>query len=171
MIDGHVSTKDRPGDYDAIETAKPDEPIFTVQGGDPIGASTVCYWADQARKLAGKTDDPKEKERLLHKAKMAEQVAWAMDDYRNGVEEVPAESLTAISDAANINSADRLKERQALIQGVSVLHNALATINDLADVINGLDVHPEVVERLRHDVESLRLSAEAIEPRRGSERS
>jgi len=171
MIDSHISTKDHPGDYDAIETAKPDEPIFTVQGGDPIGSMTVIYWAGQARKLALKSKDPKEKDRLLHKATMAEKVAWAMDDYREGNEALPGVEQQGVALASDEKTVERVRVRQALIQGVSVIHNALATVNDLADVINRMGEHPEVVERLRRDVESLRLSADAIEPRRGNERS
>lgn len=171
MTDGHVSTKDHPGDYDALETAKPDEPIFTLQGGDPLGEPTVLYWADQARKLARQSDSPQERHRLLEKAKMAEKVAWAMKDYREGTADLPATEPIGVAEAQTESTVERVRQRQALIAGVSVLHNALATVNDLAETIEKMDVHPEVVQRLRHDVESLRLSADTIEPRRGNERS
>ena len=87
MNDTVISTGSQVGDYDAAASAKDDEPIFTLQGGDPLAPGLVLLWAHHARKLARRlpflTD--KARERLLKKATSAEEVAWAMRDYlRNG---------------------------------------------------------------------------------------
>lgn len=95
-----VSTKDQVGDYDAVETAKPGEPIFTLQGGDPIGPATVLFWADEARKLARRSEDEKVADKLLRKAYAAEQVAWAMQDYQRGGSEDEAAPRESISGGA-----------------------------------------------------------------------
>lgn len=87
MSETIVSTKEQVGTYDAIETAKPGEPLFPLQGGDPLGPVCVMFWAWKARKLARTLDpdaDAKEIARLLRKASAAEEVAWAMKDYQQG---------------------------------------------------------------------------------------
>lgn len=87
MSETIVSTKDQVGTYDAIETLKPGEPVFPLQGGDPLGPICVMFWAWKARKLARTLDpdkDAKEIDRLLRKASAAEDVAWAMKDYQSG---------------------------------------------------------------------------------------
>jgi hypothetical protein len=38
---------------DAYATAKPDEPTFTLQGGDPLAGPLVRTWAFLARRRAG----------------------------------------------------------------------------------------------------------------------
>ena len=86
---------------DAYATAKPDEPTFTLQGGDPLAAPLVRIWAQAARVRAGalKSDtinytlsldgigesiehDEKERDNLLVRATAAEEVSWSMDEYR-----------------------------------------------------------------------------------------
>jgi hypothetical protein len=90
---------------DAYATAKPDEPVFTLQGGDPLAAPLVRLWAQLARLRTGLgkglwppsfTDaenavlnhdvshDEKESANLLLRATAAEEVSWAMDAYVNG---------------------------------------------------------------------------------------
>ncbi len=72
-----ISTKETVGDYDAIETAKPGEPIFTLQGGDPFSPDTILHWAGLARAAGLVADKPEDAAKLLKKATAAEQVAWA----------------------------------------------------------------------------------------------
>jgi hypothetical protein len=89
---------------DAYETAKPNEPIFTLQGGDPLAPSLVRLWALLARTRAevlkpsiewitpalvaanqsSLAHDPKEIEELLLRATLAEEVSWNMDNYLKG---------------------------------------------------------------------------------------
>ena len=97
------ATKENPAPLDAYETAKPDEPIFTLQGGDPLAAPLVRLWAYLARVRAGLRGDvswidapifvakstslehdPKACNDLLVRATAAEQVSWHMDGYRRG---------------------------------------------------------------------------------------
>lgn len=93
-----------PAPLDAYETAKPNEPIFTLQGGDPLSAPLIRLWALLARVrtevVRGDSDwiyppleaalrastahDPRESNNLLLRASQAEQVSWEMDSYRKG---------------------------------------------------------------------------------------
>lgn len=99
------ATKSNPAPLDAFETAKPNEPIWTVQGGDPLGAPLLRIWSLFARICAGRipqqgveyvfeeirkaaTSNPPENEKaldeLLIRATETEQISWSMDEYRKG---------------------------------------------------------------------------------------
>lgn len=98
------ATKTTPAPLDAYETAKPDEPVFTLQGGDPLAAPLVRLWALLARVrtevVRGDNDwiyppleaalrasiahDERESNNLLLRATQAEEVSWEMDSYCKG---------------------------------------------------------------------------------------
>ena len=42
-----MGTKDNPGPNDCYAKAKPDEPMFTLLGRDPLAPDLIDYWADQ----------------------------------------------------------------------------------------------------------------------------
>lgn len=190
-----VSTKEHAGEFDALETAKPDEPIFVVQGGDPLGPPTVQFWADRARDCArdimdGKQagfepsdklpeyeateHDRREAERLLRKATNAEEVSWAMKAYQRREFE-PHGGRATYNDTAGPDltedQLDRAAKRKALIAMVGQLNNALAIANDVGEGLVKLDLHHDVVRVINEAVEGLKLASAAIEPRRGTERS
>jgi hypothetical protein len=48
-----MSTEEVVAPLDAYATAKPDEPTFTLQGGDPLAGPLVRAWAFLARRRAG----------------------------------------------------------------------------------------------------------------------
>lgn len=191
-----VSTKDRPGDYDAIETAKPGEPLFPIQGGDPRGPATVQFWAEFARACArallhgskvrvGPTpfifhDSPEDyqpteaderaAEKLLAKATSAEQVSWAMQAYQRGEADEEGERAVyndGLAEQISAEAADRAAVRKAMIAGVRKLHNAIAEVNDVAEVLVKLGEHPEPYGWLVEATALTRRAAEVIEPRRG----
>jgi hypothetical protein len=91
--------------FDAYETAKPNEPTFTLQGGDPLGAPLVRLWAVLARVQSGMgasiteaviqsavktacthvSEGNSETKALLVRATEAEKVSWLMDEYIKGI--------------------------------------------------------------------------------------
>jgi len=79
-----LATKDRLGSYDAIASAKPDEPLFPIQGGDPFGPPTVLHWVALCRAAGMAESSPKRADHLLRKASDAELVAWTMMAYQRG---------------------------------------------------------------------------------------
>lgn len=114
------ATKENPAPLDAYETAKPDEPIFTLQGGDPLAAPLVRLWAYLARvraglrgdvswidtplyaaKQSGVEHDEEQCRDLLIRATAAEQISWHMDGYRRG-------EITLISELKEITDFNKL---------------------------------------------------------------
>lgn len=156
-----VSTKDRPGEYDAFETAKPGEPIFTLQGGDPLAPGTVMFWAEGARKAAFAEEKPARARLLLTKATNAEFVAWAMTDYQRG-----ADFIAGQEELRLYESADPTDRNVILARGCDRLHNCLAEANDFAQQLHDLDEFAAERGKIREAVELLRSAAKRIEPRR-----
>lgn len=173
MTESHISTKDKPGDYDAIETAKPDEPLFAIQGGDPLGPKTVLFWASEARKAAGEIENDKERERLLRKATMAEDVAWAMQEYQRGIEPVAGVRSSYADESVTLpgDPTERIKSRAAMIAGVGRLHNAIGIAKDVEETLTKMEQHPQAQAIILSGIDYLKAAADEIEPRRGSERS
>lgn len=159
MTESHISTKDKPGDYDAIETAKPGEPLFPIQGGDPFGPPTVLHWAKLAREAGEASDDERESDRLLRKATSAEQVAWAMQEYQRGEQEVVAERAN-YTDAA---PADANKWRAGLIGGTKHLHEAAYHFTNAAEYLPA-----DQAAAIRVVVENIKKIASDYEPKRAS---
>lgn len=162
------ATKDRLGDYDAIETAKPGEPLFPIQGGDPFGPPTVLHWARLCREAGMAATKPEEAERLLRKASQAEGVAWMMLDYQRGLDRDPRASTYHDTTADYLAGAD---QRAALIRGSTRLHNMVADTLPVAEMLARFRVHPEQEVRIREAVAALKEAALLIEPRRGQERT
>lgn len=164
------STKETPGSYDAIETAKPGEPLFPIQGGDPFGPPTVLFWARQAREAGMAEPDEKKAEHLLRKATDAEQVAWRMQAYQRG--EAAAEGRRATYNDSVAEELDAARtEREARIRGSGRLHNFLAGAKEVADTLAKLRCCPEEEVKIREAVALLKSAADGVEPRRGNERS
>lgn len=160
-----LSTKDRPGAYDAIETAKPDEPLFALQGGDPFAPASIHKWVEQARAAATLEPDNEKREALLRKATNAEAVAWAMVEYQRGelaqARPAPVESAAPVTETAL--QLARLADK---------LHNALAEANDVAEALGpipqqeGRVSHEWVRHNIRNAVALLKAAANDFEPRR-----
>lgn len=167
-----VTTKDRPGSYDAIATAKPGEPLFPIQGGDPFGPPTVFHWAKLCRQAGLEESDPKKAEALLRKASDAELVGWAMQSYQRGEVELEGTRAT-YNDAVTVTveANDQRRVREALIRGSGRLHNSIAAANEVAESLDKLRLHPDAEVKIREAMDLLREAAFTIEPRRGLERS
>jgi hypothetical protein len=178
--DINLSTKDKPGDYDAIETAKPGEPLFPIQGGDPLGPPCVQFWADEARSLArrimsgeeagfqpGDGDevyhpsemDKRQAKKLLEKATQAEQVKWAMEAYQRG--EVVVEAVTANVAANPLEGLH--KWQSALLSGCRHLREAAYHLT------NAIEHLPEdQAAELARVVKRVNRMAANYEPKRAS---
>ena len=171
MSEPIASTKDRPGSYDAIRSAKPGEPLFPIQGGDPFGPPSVLHWAKLCRKAGLDATDDKVAEHLLRKASDAEKVAWAMMAYQRGETEVVERRASYNDVAIVVENEGTRATREALIKGADRLQNLLAGATSIADVLAKLRTHPEQEVKVREAVVLLREAAFEIEPRRGNERS
>ena len=167
-----VSTKERAGPYDGLVTAKPGEPVFVVQGGDPHGPPTVLFWAKRAREEGMAEPNKKRARRLLRKASSAEETAWAMQAYQRGETAVEGRRASYQDDERHEAELDQARtERAARIRGAEILHNMLGGAAEVADTLARLRILPEQEVEIREAVEKLKLAAFAVEPRRGNERS
>lgn len=164
-----ISTRDKPGIYDGLESAKPGEPLFTVQGGDPFGPATVLHWVALVRRAAMDDRDDKKAEAMLRKATAAEFVAWAMRSYQRGEVEVVG-TRASYQDRVDTPTEDQ-SDRAALIRVAGLLHNSIAVATDAVEVLAKARLHPEEEVKTRDAIELLREAAFGIEPRRGNERS
>ncbi len=136
------ATKLSPAPLDAYETAKSSEPIWTVQGGDPLGAPLLRIWAHFARIQAGvitsgtldawfeqilraaNTHPPKndaERDEFLTRATATEEISWAMDAYLRGdKQEVKTEK--------RVTAMQRIDLFDARRRCVQRIHNAIAEL-------------------------------------------
>lgn len=177
----HVATKELLGEYDAIETAKPGEPLFPIQGGDPFGPPTVQFWVDLCRKAGMREEDPKKAEALLRKASDAERIGWLMQDYQRGVAAAapitgpgsakPTPTYTGWDDPSDDETKARRKVRAGRIETAGLLHNVVAMAHDAAERLNKLRCCPLEEVAIREAIEKLQEASREIEPRRGMERT
>lgn len=165
------TTRDRPGSYDAIATAKADEPLFPLQGGDPFAPPTVRFWAHLCREAGMTAEKPEEAERLLRKATDAEQISWAMQAYQKGQAPVEGERAHYTDSGRAMTANDARLLRESLIGGTKRLHNALSEALAVADVLARHRVCPTEEVQIREAAAALKEAAFLIEPRRGTERS
>lgn len=174
---------------DAYATAKPDEPTFTLQGGDPLAEPLVKLWAIAARVQAGivnavfltdfafdlgaaaernsVADDERERDALLIRATAAEEVSWKMKDYRAGRTDAEAEPKAAgensLDEKARLDLFDR---RVRYAQKTSEMFSVLSDIH--IDLCNRGFIHEgdELDNLIIGAVGTLRAINAAIEPRR-----
>jgi hypothetical protein len=175
------ATKTNPAPLDAYESAKPDEPIFTLQGGDPLAAPLVRMWAYLARVMAGLpgdvamidapiyvakmnsiAHDPAKCEELLTRATQAEQVSWHMDGYRRG------ETSTAEM-VARMNDLDKLDVYDVRRRAVSTISAFFSDLNDYREQLLAHNFLTEETDNtMREAVATLRSVMHDIEIRRGN---
>lgn len=164
--DALVSTRERAGIYDGLESAKPGEPLFTIQGGDRFGPDTVLHWADLARTAGRQEPNPEAAAKLLKKASAAEEVAWAMrsyqrneqpDDAQRATYSDPEPGTTPEQSAAAARSADRL-------------YNSTSEITGVVETLATQRMHPDAEVMLREALDLIRQATWQIEPRRHLQR-
>lgn len=165
-----VSTKERPGIYDGLETAKPGEPVFVVQGGDLFGPPTVLHWARLAREAGLEEVDEKKSARLLKKATAAEQVAWAMKAYQRGEASLPGRRATYLDSDPDEQAEAARDRRETLIRGADKLYNSLAEALTVGEALAKLREYPDAEAKIREAVDLLNHAADIIEPRRHLQR-
>lgn len=167
MSEQIISTKDEVGSYDAIASAKPGEPLFPLQGGDPLAPFCVMMWARAARRKALRmAEDDKARAKLLRKASDAEEVAWAMKDYQRAeaagaqiVEQAPPPPVSYSGIAV-----EKPGEWMAgIVAGVRHLSDAAAALDDAA-----AHLPPDQAAALAEAIEQVKAIAARYKPQRAS---
>jgi hypothetical protein len=175
-----LGSKLEPSPLDAYISAAPDEPTFTLQGGDPLAAPLVVLWARLARARCGLGFEPEatmhwldkvfrdtqvfksnEREDLLRRATEAEMVCWAMTAYMKGHKAETRES-------AEIKPVEaRLDLHDYKIYCANRISNAFSEMNDMMSQLDMLDPDNPVIESIRNEIVSLRTLFNEVEPRPG----
>lgn len=116
-----VSTKESPGAFDGMERAQPGEPVFTLRAHDPLAAALVHEWVSRKRDLILKSDLTEEKRKIeLIQCREAEEIAFAMRDWHDGLSPSPVEPdddpdyqafLKKVEDKVNSNAEQFLENR------------------------------------------------------------
>lgn len=167
-----MSTKEEPGPFDGLERAEPNEPVFTLRAHDVLATPLVHEWVSRRRQAILHSDLPPEKEELeLIQCREAEEIAFAMVDYRNGaaaapmVEEKPAEKYSGHASSAEELAA---KHRYDVIKrAVQALNNALAEVTDTAATLEEFGFANERTVILA-SADRLKAVANHITPKRAS---
>lgn len=155
--DGLPATKEQPSALDGYERAKPGEPIFTLQGGDPIAVEMVKLYISKRRQRALDMDEGREAEAELVRCSEAERTLWAMQNYLAGRAQVDAQEQSERSDEpeavdlfdCRVRAANKLNEmrgelneigielkrRGFTVQSDAPLYSALDLLEDMKDLI------------------------------------
>lgn len=172
-----MSTKETPGPFDGLERAKPDEPVFTLQGGDPLGARLVRIWVWASRKtvLRNKALTDEERAGKLIKIREAEVIAEDMEEYRSGHVHAAAEPETPKEErySGHVSSPEEIEAKRRFDvkkHASERLHNSVAEIVEASNAL--MDLDPEYycsqAERLESISEDLKERAMDIQPKRAS---
>lgn len=168
-----TSTKAQPGAFDGMERAAPDEPVFTLRAHDALAAPLVHLWVKQRREAIIAADLSPEKEQLeLIQCREAEEVAFAMTDWRNGTQASPAivEEKPVAAYSGHSASVEELaaKARYDVVKGAAqAMHNSLSEAIDAANTLEpyGYAVERAVVIQAAGNIKAIAMH---IQPKRAS---
>lgn len=170
---------------DAYQTAKPKEPTFTLQGGDPSAWALVETWAWLARYRAGGpftladelgeylksavfdycSEPDSEREELLLRATEAERVSWQMKAYLKG--QFGAEPETSSENSLPVEARLELFELRTLV--ASRISNMFSELNEIIERLTPVEPWGEkeyLLTNLKNCFTVLRLSYNLAQPRR-----
>lgn len=125
-----IPTIETPGAFDALEKARPGEPIFPLLGHDPDAPATVLFWVDRRRKRlnAGLVEETTEKLREeLAQCTDAEIIAHEMRRYRIGQPDedtTTPKRATYSGQALDAAGMSEVSWREALADAVRMLREA-----------------------------------------------
>jgi hypothetical protein len=169
-----INTKAEPSSFDVAAEAKaaPEEPKFTLWGRDPLAEPLVLMWAERRRQGIFATpglDRDKAKLELIQ-CTDAEEIAWAMRDFRLGIEAIEPEAPARErpGHAGNRMSVDELaakKRHDTLRDGADRLHNLIAEAMEVAREIRAYGFFDEAVET-EMACARLQAAADAFRPKR-----
>lgn len=173
---------------DAYITARPDEPTFTLQGGDPLAEPLVKIWVGAARLRAGVSigdflqeavDDlhaacvldclesnERERNNLLVRATAAEEVSWAMRDYRLGNTSAGVDQPTAAGENF-LDEKARLDLHDLRVRFAQRLSGFFSEMSDMrTDLKNASFLAEELDNQFEAAILLVRQISNTVEPRR-----
>jgi hypothetical protein len=165
-----VSTKDIPGPLDGLQRAKPGEPVFTLQGGDPLAPPLVREWVRKRREAALQMPEGPEQDAQLIRCREADEIAMDMDAYRRGEVETEARTAnvptTSYGGAGSEDMAAAIRLSQLRLHHARKLDNAVSDTVDAAAFSRTIDLI-DTAEELEDAAAVIRRVAEDVRPSRG----
>lgn len=187
-----VATKEFPAPLDAFETAKPDEPIWTVQGGDPLGPPLLRLWSLMARIRAGAVstkliaqwvqgvqevaeshsvaDDERESQNLLVRATATEEISWRMDEYARGQHNHPVDQPTQAADT-HLDELQRIDLHDLRVRAASKINGMVSELIEIDKALIERNFTDARCYKILAVVEDLKNLSHTIEPRRMMKRT
>ena len=141
---GLINTLDQPSEFDAAAKLRDGEPYFLLIGRDRLAPPRVLDWARDNRKRALDEFDrqlvtPEERDAELRKSTDAEQIAWAMQEYKNRWVAEQVEEAAPRPTYSGHEPSEETKRRDAIqaarTRAASALNNAVAELTDLAALL------------------------------------
>lgn len=168
MTEPTVNTIEQPGEFDVLLKLKPGQPYFTLVGGDPIAEAMTLVWAIRNRSLALHDDtlSEKDRERELRKSSQAEDIAWAMKDYRTGQKRPPVDTGPKTVHISNLPEETKARdaEQRTRADFARRCHNAIGELTDGIEELDPIDGLSASETSLL--LEELRRIADVVSPKR-----
>lgn len=167
---------------DAYVTAKPGEPTFSLQGGDPLAPALVRLWAQLARVQCGiisptavdcnevinnavhKAELPSVSEQadLQLRATKAEELSWDMDAYLKG--QSGAEPETS---GEKLSVPERLDLFDVRVRMAAKISESLSVINDMREIVEDAGFRdPLFYANISSIMSMLKVSYNLVQPKR-----
>lgn len=175
-----TSTAATPGEYDALEKARPDEPLFTLLARDPAAPATVRFWVDRRRAAlmdelgectskAGHFPAPEGIRAELSKLTEAEMVAFEMDRWRKGQPEhdTTTPKRASYSDNGPEVQSEETARKHAVALSAADLGEAAYFANEARQRLTEYGaIEPELAAQLEVIVTQLVAAQDAVTPKR-----
>lgn len=129
------NTKARPGEFDALEKARPDELIFTLLERDPDAPPAILFWVQRRRDRA--RAEIKDKDKLkaeLMQCTEAEFIAMEMESRQRGGEAEAVDTRATYGGATVEKSIVEIllsKLRALMSEADYYAHEALEIVNEI----------------------------------------
>lgn len=163
-----MSTPDKPTEFDALVKIREGEPYFALLGRDRLSVPLILEWAQMNREHAMANYAGEKLEHELRQSTEAEELAWQMEDYREGVnmirergEEKPKPAYTGT--VLDPETAARSHAHNTKVRAVTALQNSIAELTTVATALE--DVDGVASASIRAQIRAMREIADTLEPR------
>lgn len=162
------NTLERPGEFDALEKARPDELIFPLLERDPCAPPTIHHWVALRREKAREITDPDKLKAELMQCTEAEFIAFEMASRQRGGQAEAVETRASYSGRATERSVVEVlmsKARARLGEADFHASESLDLLRQLAEH-EAEHVAPELIEEAAKAQATLHRIALTLSPYR-----
>lgn len=165
--DGLPATKEQPSALDGYERAKPGEPIFTLQGGDPLAVEMTKEYIHRRRKAALGIEDEQKQQAELARCTEAERTLWAMQEYLRSGKVEEEDEREQLNEPVAIDLHDRRVRAAGKISYMrGDLNEILVELLPDWMAAGGVEESEALIDELEELIGQLRAVYFVIEPRR-----